>query len=232
MPFPIMLAPLLAAGAQAAVVRTDPVVVTGRAGIPFISPMGEPIRARSPGEDTLARWFAQADLDHDGLVTRDEMVADATRFFAILDSDHDGEIGPEELIHYEWKVAPEIQVNARDRRMKVRSTADSDNGPPTRSDREDRGLRSDGGPQGAARYALLNMPEPGAAADADLDRAITLQEFRQAAVERFALLDRTHAGKLTLAGLEAMLPPPPSAKRRKHRDDEADTRIGVPLPPG
>ena len=88
----------------------------------------------------------------------------------------------------------------------------------------------DGGPQGAARYALLNMPEPVAAADADLNRAVSLPEFREAALYRFQILDKQHSGKLTLQQLEAMKPVL-TAKRPKHHDDDPDSRIGVPLPP-
>jgi len=87
--------------------------------------------------------------------------------------------------------------------------------------------------QGAARYSLLNLPEPVAAADTDLNRSITLQEFRQAAVDRFQLLDKAHQGRITLAQLEAM-PHVPTKERGKRKFDlEApDTRIGGPLPSG
>jgi hypothetical protein len=90
---------------------------------------------------------------------------------------------------------------------------------------------ADYGLQGAARYALLNLPEPVAAADADLNRAVTLPEFKQAALQRFQLLDKQHAGRLTLQVLEAMKPVL-TAKQPKHREDDPDERIGVPLPPG
>jgi Ca2+-binding EF-hand superfamily protein len=201
--------------------------------------MGEPIRARMPNEDTLARWFNQVDRNHDGFLTPDEMAADANRYFTeILDANHDGQIDPDELVHYEWTVAPEIQVNSRLRRARAPGEA-----PPKEetqsSDDEHGGQRRHGippvdyGPQGAARYALLNMPEPVAAADADFNRAISLQEFKQAALDRFQLLDKNHAGRLTLQELEALKPIlPVDGKRLKHRDDEPDARLGQPLPPG
>ena len=85
--------------------------------------------------------------------------------------------------------------------------------------------------QGAARYALLDMPEPVAAADTDFNRAITLDEFQSAARARFALLDRMHQGRLTLAQLEQLRPSPTDRRNRRERD-AADTRIGNPLPPG
>ena len=52
--------------------------------------MGEPFRAHSASDDTLANWFYQADRNRDGVLTPDEMQADAERFFAKLDTDHDG----------------------------------------------------------------------------------------------------------------------------------------------
>ena len=82
--------------------------------------MGEPIRARKPNEDTLARWFGQVDRNHDGFLTPDELQADAaTLFIEVLDTNHDGQIDPDEIIHYEWTVAPEIQVNSRLRRARA-----------------------------------------------------------------------------------------------------------------
>jgi hypothetical protein len=70
------------------------ITVTGHAWAPFISPMGEPFRARTVQDDTLAMWFTRADRNRDGSLTPDEMRADADRFFATLDSDGDGEIDP------------------------------------------------------------------------------------------------------------------------------------------
>ena len=87
--------------------------------------------------------------------------------------------------------------------------------------------------QGAARYALLNLPQPVAAADADFNRGITVAEFRNAARARFRLLDKAAFGRLSLPQLQAMVPPPPSKGRTaRHGKKQADQRIGVPLPPG
>jgi hypothetical protein len=86
--------------------------------------------------------------------------------------------------------------------------------------------------QGGARYSLLNIPEPVAAADIDFNRLITLDEFRQAAIARFALLDTSHHG-LTLTQLEALPHAPIFDKRRPKPDKDAlDPRIGNPLPSG
>jgi Ca2+-binding EF-hand superfamily protein len=227
---------ILLAAAQAPAAEPPPIVVTAHGGVPFISPMGEPIRARMPNEDTLARWFNRADLNRDGVLTPVELQADAERYFAVLDTNQDGQIDPDELVHYEWQVAPEIQVAARFRRARTAGD-EPDRAKPRNGDQDESTRRSDRemdfGPQGAGRYALLNMPEPVAAADADLNRAVTLQEFRQAALDRFQLLDKRHAGSVTLAELEAMKPVVQvGGRRQKRRADEPDARIGVPLPPG
>lgn len=237
MPLPPIILAFLAAGAA-----EPPVTVTGHVWAAFISPMGEPFRPRGAGDDTLADWFNQADRNHDGAITVDEMQADAARFFATLDTDHDGEIDPDELIHYEWEVAPDIQLNSKTRRQagEPRDASASDRKgqwkPGAGDDQpSDNGRRrkNGGGLQGAARYALLNIPEPVAAADTDFDRGITVAEFREAAVSRFQILDTKHQGRLTLADLGAIRAALLSKKKVRGTDGQfLDSRIGNPLPPG
>jgi Ca2+-binding EF-hand superfamily protein len=95
----VRLLPILAAAADI------PITVTGRNWAPFISPMGEPFTA-DRGGNALADWFAQADRNHDGMLTKDEMQQDAERFFVTLDVNHDGEIDPDEITRYETQIAP------------------------------------------------------------------------------------------------------------------------------
>jgi hypothetical protein len=228
----VVALPLLAAAAAPA---SAPITVTGHAWAPFISPMGEPFRARSATDDTLARWFAQADRNHDGNLSADEMVADAERFFATLDADHNGEIEPEELANYEYEIAPDIQVMSKTRPAPGAARPKPESGKSRRRQEdqmEEAALALRGGLQGAARYGLLNMPEPVAAADADFDRGISLAEFRQAAIARFALLDSAHSGGLTLAALEALRPIVAADGRRKRPKNAPDARVGNPLPYG
>ena len=235
MPFPALLLPLLAAAAPA------PITVTGHAWAPFISPMGEPFRARTVTDDTLARWFAGADRNHDGVLTADELVADADRFFATLDADHSGEIDPDELAHYEYEVAPDVQVMSKTRRApgdpapKLSGKDSDDDHPPSRERRRQRdaqeasSLGLGGALQGAARYGLLNMPEPVAAADADFNRGISAEEFREAAIARFRLLDVSGHGRITLAQLQAGRT---AALATKGRRGDPDKWVGTPLPAG
>ncbi len=212
-----------------------PVVITGSGTAPFISPMGEPFPSRSKGRSALASWFAGADTNRDQWLSVPELVADANRFFALLDVDGDGQIDPDEVVRYEWEIAPAIQVNFH--RMPQPGEA-RDKRAAGKGERGSKATSLGAGLTGGGRYSLLNYPEPVTAADYDFDRSITSAEFGRAAVERFALLDRDKRGALSLVDLEsryaAMLAA--DAKQRKKRglrrksDDTADDRIAIPLP--
>lgn len=236
MPLPALIVPFLMSVAAA---EEPPIIVKAYPWAPFISPMGEPFRPPSTGEAPIARWFVRADRNQDGILTTDEMQADADRFFARLDSNHDGQIDPEELTTYEWEIAPEIQVNSDWRRPRGQAAPErqsssdrpADDGARKRADDQHDGYRIDG-LQGAARYGLLNIPQPVASADADFNRVITLTEFRQTALYRFKLLDGQGQGRITLSELEARLPARPKGKQAKPRKDAVDPRIGLPLPKG
>lgn len=211
----------------------DDIVITGRSVPPFISPMGEPFRGKVGGKDAFVDWFQQADRNRDGILVLGEFMADAERFFARIDLNHDGQIDPDEMVQYEWEFAPEIQVNAKLQRARAAPGAGED--APKRRLRRGQGEEAydPDALQGAARYALLNIPQPVAAADADLNRAVSLDEFRNAATARFRILDVGQRGQLNLRDLEAMLPKlPPPGKRSRRRSGQPDARVGVPLPPG
>ena len=241
MPIAALVLPIFAAGIGAPA-NTSPVVVTGHQWAPFISPMGEPFRAHSPTDDTLADWFYKADRNRDGFLTVDELEADAERFFSMLDTNHDGQIDPDELANYEYEIAPDIQVMSKTQRAPgqpapVARKKDADEDQPRdrrHRQQEDAAILGIGDAlQGGARYGLLNLPEPVAAADTDFDRAISLNEFRQAAIARFQLLDTAHQGKLTLMQLEGMRPVLSAKGRPPKLDEKAlDKRLGNPLPSG
>ena len=221
--------PFLASAAQEEE-PPKPITVTAYRWAPFLSPMGEPFRSRTPDDDPFARWFHQADGNRDGILTSDEMRADAERFFAALDGNRDGRIDSEERMKYESEIAPEVHVNSQWKRTRQQTAADR--GDRRQWDKDIDGYQLDG-LQGAARYGLLNLPEPVAGADADFDRFVSLDEFRRAASYRFQLLDSDRLGKLTLQKLETLLPSRPKNGRRVKRSKNAvDTRIGLPLPEG
>jgi hypothetical protein len=162
----------------------------------FLSPMGEPFRS----DDKLSgaeHWYVQADTDHDRRLTRVEFQADAARFFARLDTVHDGVIGPDELLHYETEIAPEVMVLSTYgdvSKMKVDSDGKVSDPPyPTRL--------------GAGRYSWIITPEPVIAADSNMDRGVTKLEFEAAANARFKILDRNGDGALVRAELPKLVAP-------------------------
>ncbi len=210
----------------------------------FISPSGEPFR----GDNGLAAWFAQADADHDGSLTYAEFEADAMRFFKTLDTNHDGLIDGFEIQAYEKEMVPEIGANdllenqgpvgwrapgaGGGRRGgggqgggggRRGGGAGGSQGPGNPNGIPDfpAGQVRGAGREGAARYGLLNEPEPVANADSDVDGRVTLAEWKIATKRRFDRLDRAKTGKLILSDL--ILPPGP-------RKDDA--KKPTPPPPG
>lgn len=233
-----VILPMLAYVAQES---GPPITVTGSPWAQFVSPMGEPFRSRSVDDDPFARWFHQADSNRDGIITAVEMGADAARFFRALDSDGDGVIDSEEIMFYEQDIAPEVQVNSNwklSRDEAAAKRASGEDRKPGRRERRQAGNTIDGyridGLQGAARYGLLNLPQPVVGADADFNRKITLNEFSRAASYRFQLLDTESTGGLTLPQLKTLVPTRPKDGQRvkRRRKDAVDTRIAVPVPTG
>jgi hypothetical protein len=188
------------------------------AGRLFVSPSGEPFR----GTDGLAAWFARADANHDGALTAEEFQADAARFFRVLDANGDGVVDGFEAQAYEQTIAPEIAANDFDRPRPAageRDPAGEDGaghggrrgGGGRGGRRGGRGMAgpAGGGPittslEGAARYSLIDDPEPVLNADADLDGKITRAEWRAATARRFAVLDKAKTGRLILDQLKAL----------------------------
>lgn len=195
----------------------------------FVAPMGQLFRAAAGQPYPSAMWIAAADANRDGAVDRAEMLADADRQFRALDTDGDGRLTPEEVGAYERSVSPEIGLFSGLREQRERRPSGSIfGGGPT-------GAAAYSGPIGAGRYAWLNIPEPVASADLDIDRIVTRAEFATAAGRRFDALDPTHRGLLRLADLPRTpqqiaiqgpcrpKPPPRRSKRHDEFDDiEAD----------
>jgi hypothetical protein len=167
----------------------------------FISPAGEPFRAPPEEPYPVAAWFARADADHDGAISRAELKADSLTFFDRLDADHDGVVDGFELGDYERKVAPEIQpdlgaFSEEPEQLPTRASTVTPHVKPPKPSRRNRVAV-----KGAAVFGLLMDPEPVASADADLDGKVTRKEAEAATDRRFARLDADHDGRLTMGEL-------------------------------
>jgi len=241
--FSLLLSASAAPTAQPAQAPPAPRVerpAAGPAGLPFMSPMGEPFQGRAGGESGLSVWFQQADLNHDGAITRDEMTADAQRFFETLDTNHDGEIDPDETMHYEQVIAPQVRSGFILASQNSGETGDNQG---RRGGR--RGYRDIAGAFGgndearAGRFGLLQIPEPITSADTDFNRGVSALEFKNAAVKRFGMLDVDHTGRLTLSELSQIQGAAKSAFKREVNkaaaseappmDPEGDTEA-TPMP--
>jgi Ca2+-binding EF-hand superfamily protein len=210
MPAPLLLLAALAGAQMTGGVQHGhlPPLTGGSARAPapdrraFISPMGEPFH----GADGLAAWFQQADRNHDGSITLDELKLDAQRFYETLDVNHDHEIDPDEIDHYETVIAPEVRTGS---------------GFVTDANTDDEA-------SGGGRLGLLTIPEPVTAADTNLDRGISEQEFQTAAEKRFALLDSNSDGRLTLPELQAARSAVRSNARRPRKRPDSDQSSSPP----
>jgi hypothetical protein len=76
----------------------------------FVSPCGEPYRGKPGDPYPVALWFKQADLNHDGVITRDEFRADHKGFFEALDYDDAGVLDGPKIAFYESKVLPDLFI--------------------------------------------------------------------------------------------------------------------------
>lgn len=174
----------------------------------FISPSGEPFRGRPDQPYPVVAWFAQADANHDGQLSRQEFVADAMRFFGVLDVNKSGRIESIEVLYYERVLVPEVLAGATDAPPPDQGSDDSssDSGahPKLPAHRRD----------GAAPYGLLGEPEPVTASNLSFAGAISPADFRLRAEQRFARLDTAGAGYLTLATLPGTLDQNAGGRRR------------------
>ncbi len=163
----------------------------------FFSPSGQPFRAKGTDPYPVATWFAQADKDHDGKISRDEFDADAMAFFKVLDRNHDNYISSPENTYYETAVAPEItSIDPRiTQPVNYHSESDPDMG--ADQDQDPTHGRYQKSIQGASQFSVIDEPQPVRAADANFDFRISVDEWENATAQRFNLLDRNGDGFIT-----------------------------------
>ncbi|MEI6418878.1 MAG: EF-hand domain-containing protein [Sphingomonadales bacterium] len=208
----------------------------------FVSPAGEPFRAPADAPYPVADWFAQADADHDGKLTRSEFIADGMRFFATLDQDKDGRLLPPEIDRYENVVLTDSSATILADGKSPGAGPPTDSGKLGREDdvarkvmRDARSRMGGGGTDpkeaalhaqnvmaaaaqmvsGVARYGLIASPQPVKAGDMDMDGSVSSSEFRRLLSRRFDTLDPDNTGELLLKDLPETLAQQVAPKRKK-----------------
>jgi hypothetical protein len=179
----------------------------------FISPAGEPFRARSDEPFPVSRWFKQADTDADGALSLDEFKADSLRFFRVIDVDKDDHITGYENTRYEKEVAPEILFDAGQLASNAPpSKVQYERGPlgeaPEVQGSGSRiGMAKTRRPsldtirRGAGQFSFFNEPQPIRVADHNLDFVVSSEEWTKTAIRRFGQLDLNKDGKIQASEL-------------------------------
>ncbi|MES2903932.1 MAG: hypothetical protein V4696_07085 [Pseudomonadota bacterium] len=168
----------------------------------YMSLMGEPYWTNSAGEHPFDQWVKMADQDGDGAITNAEFRADAEAFFESLDLDGDKIIDGDEMAKYE-QLAPGRTRAAgggaalpSSKRPKATSSSPVEQGRVAVVTGGDAPTATRIHP-GGGRINFSEVPQPVAMADANLDRRVTIEEFRKTANRRFTNYDVDKDGRLT-----------------------------------
>jgi hypothetical protein len=190
----------------------------------FISPFGQPFRAKPGAPYPVTAWFKQADKNADGKIDHAEFMADAALFFDDLDVNKDGVLDGAEVQRYERRIAPEIlgfRVNVAGGRdlggaglhggrlwlaqgggpgaQGVMGALPPDAAPDPTGPKVPHSI--DESHNGASPFSFFDQPEPVTAADLEFNGFIKKKNFLRLAGVHFTTLDRKELGYLTLEGL-------------------------------
>ena len=176
---------------------------TAPTAVRLYSPLGEPLSGGALGRpscsDALSAWFERVDTNHDGLIDRDEFLADAQRQFVIMDLDKDGTITPAELAQYRAPYEAEPSPES----VPAAGQAAKTGGASGRKHRR-------GGEQGGGGSGDFDndQPDPVMAADVRFRNQVSRQDFMAYAAHQFAALDGDRHGRLAKADVLRSCQPP------------------------
>ncbi|MBV9840866.1 MAG: EF-hand domain-containing protein [Sphingomonadaceae bacterium] len=188
------LALLAATGATAAKLPSDHAMQR----MLFVAPNGKPYRG-APGQPyPSAAWFAEADANHDGKLTRAEYRAAFIAYFDTLDINHDGEIDPNEIEHYENDILPETHMTGGGFAGYAASEAQASAGDDDSSDGPKQPPEQ---PGGASFFGFFHFAEPIVWMDTNFNRGISRDEFAAGADRSWRMLNPDGKPWLTLSDL-------------------------------
>lgn len=151
----------------------------------FVAPDGKPFRGQPGQPYPSATWFAAADADHDGKLTKAEYKADFIAYFDTLDTDHDGEITPPEIENYEGKILPEVSMTGGGFAGYAYNQATDQGGGDSGDAPKAPPLR----PSGAAFFGFFGSPQPLLPMDTNFNRGISRAEYAAAADKTWKALN-------------------------------------------
>lgn len=168
----------------------------------YMSLMGEPFWTNSAGEHPFDQWVKMADKDEDGAISAVEFRADADAFFESLDLNGDKIIDGDEMAEYEQLAPGRTRAAGGGAKMpssirpKANSSAPVEEGQVALVTTGDAPSATRIHP-GGGRINYSEVPQPVAMADRNLDRRVTIEEFRRTATRRFTNYDLDKDGRLT-----------------------------------
>ena len=161
------------------------------------SPTGDPLNGGPLGRPTctesIKRWFARVDANHDGVITLDEFLNDARTQFQRMDIDKNGYLVSEEVERF--------RMAYRDFPGGEKSTvpAEEKEGEHASGGHHGRSHGGEGGGNSPGESDSSSVIDPVMSADTDLDYKVTREEFIAYSQKTFRGVDADHNGALNLA---------------------------------
>lgn len=168
----------------------------------YMSLMGEPYWTNSAGDHPFDQWMKMADKDEDGAISAVEFRADADAFFESLDLNGDAIIDGDEMAKYEQLAPGRTRAAGGGAKLPSSSRPKASASEPVEEGQVALVTTGDAPSAtrihpGGGRINYSEVPQPVAMADRNLDRRVTIEEFRRTATRRFSNYDVDKDGRLT-----------------------------------
>ncbi len=159
----------------------------------IFSPNGEPLNGGPLGrpkcEAALGRWLERVDINHDGRISHDEFMSDASAQFARMDIDRNGYLVPEELERYRLPYRQNSVPRTRGQSPSGEGAWDGQEQQPHRSHRRSTRVEERGG---AGSSTQIGVVDPVMSADVNNDFKVTRQEYMAHSERILLAIDTNH----------------------------------------